>query len=184
MRLCTDANFISEKFEYGIYGIPSTSTINASDINGTNDIKLEDADPDKVLAVYSVKQESVNGADKHTVTKYDLVDLKKSSGNKNALLQYPCSIIANIDSGDGTIAFKSDPFKKVISETVNYDSTVSLTFVPEDGYTLSKVIITNPETNNDEILTSSDFVSVGTHKGIIIDNVQHDYRIKVQFTKS
>ena len=182
---CTDPAYSSEKFEYGIYGIPSTSTINASDINGTNDIRLEDADPDKVLAVYSVKQESgAGGADKHTITKYDLVDLKKSSGNKNALLQYPCSIIANIDSGDGTIAFKSDPFKKVISETVNYDSTVSLTFVPEDGYTLNKVIITNPETNSDEILTSTDFVSVGTHKGIIIDNVQHDYRIKVQFTKS
>lgn len=154
-------------------------------MDGATDIKIEDAAPDKILALYSVHQETVDGVEKNTITKYDLVSLKKNSGDKNALLQYPCSIIANIDSGDGEIGFESNALKKVISESVNYDSTVNIVFVPEIGYTLDKVIVTNPEsTDSDEILTSDNFVTIGSHKGITLSNVHHDYRIKVQFVKS
>ena len=182
---CTDAAYISEKFEYGIYGVPSTATINKTDLDGATDIKIEDATPDKVLIIYSVKQETVDDVEKNTITKYDLVALKKDSGDKNTLLQYPCSIIANIDSGDGAIGFESNALQKVVSESVDYDSTVNIVFVPEIGYTLDKVIVTNPEnTDADEILTSSDFVTIGSHKGITLSNVHHDYRIKVQFVKS
>lgn len=182
---CTDAAYISEKFEYGIYGVPSTATINKTDLDGATDIKIEDAAPDKVLIIYSVKQETVDDVEKNTITKYDLVALKKDSGDKNTLLQYPCSIIANIDSGDGAIGFESNALQKVVSESVDYDSTVNIVFVPEIGYTLDKVIVTNPEnTDADEILTSSDFVTIGSHKGITLSNVHHDYRIKVQFVKS
>ena len=182
---CTDSAYISEKFEYGIYGVPSTATIDKTDLDGATDIKIEDAAPDKVLVLYSVHQETVDRVEKNTITKYDLVSLKKNSGDKNALLQYPCSIIANIDSGDGEIGFESNALQKVISESVNYDSTVNIVFVPEIGYTLDKVIVTNPEsTDSDEILTSNDFVTIGSHKGITLSNVHHDYRIKVQFVKS
>lgn len=182
---CTDAAYISEKFEYGIYGVPSTATIDKADLDGATDIKIEDAAPDKVLIIYSVKQETVDDVEKNTITKYDLVALKKDSGDKNTLLQYPCSIIANIDSGDGAIGFESNALQKVVSESVDYDSTVNIVFVPEIGYTLDKVIVTNPEnTDADEILTSSDFVTIGSHKGITLSNVHHDYRIKVQFVKS
>lgn len=182
---CTDAAYISEKFEYGIYGVPSTATIDKAVLDGATDIKIEDAAPDKVLIIYSVKQETVDNVEKNTITKYDLVDLKKDSGDKNALLQYPCSIIANIDSGDGAIGFESNALQKVVSESVDYDSTVNIVFVPEIGYTLDKVIVTNPEnTDADEILTSSDFVTIGSYKGITLSNVHHDYRIKVQFVKS
>lgn len=182
---CTDAAYISEKFEYGIYGVPSTATINKTDLDGATDIKIEDAAPDKVLIIYSVKQETVDDVEKNTITKYDLVALKKDSGDKNALLQYPCSIIANIDSGDGAIGFESNALQKVVSESIDYDSTVNIVFVPEIGYTLDKVIVTNPEnTDADEILTSTDFVTIGSHQGITLSNVHHDYRIKVQFVKS
>lgn len=182
---CTDAAYLSEKFEYGIYGVPSTATIDKADLDGATDIKIEDATPDKVLVLYSVSQEIVDGVEKNTITKYDLIALKKDSGDKNALLQYPCSIIANIDSGDGAIGFESNALQKVVSESVDYDSTVNIVFVPEIGYTLDKVIVTNPEsTDTDEILTSGDFVTIGSHQGITLSNVHHDYRIKVQFVKS
>lgn len=181
---CTDTAYISEKFEYGIYGVPSTATINKADLDGTKDIKIEDAAPDKYLILYSVKQETVKGEEKNTITKYDIVSLKKGN-DKNALLQYPCSIIVNIDSGDGAIGFESNELQKVVSESVDYDSTVNIVFVPKIGYTLDKVIVTNPEnTDADEILTSDNFVTIGSHKGITLSNVHHDYRIKVQFVKS
>ena len=183
---CTDANFISEKFEYGIYGVPSTDEISKGNLDGNTDVKLEDASPDKVLAIYSVKQENIDGEEKNTITKYDLIDLKDDSGEKNALLQYPCSIIVNIDSGDGKIGYNDKELQKVpISETANYDSNINIIFAPESGYTTEKVIVTNPDSNNsDEIYTSSDFVTIGDYQGITLSNVHHDYRIKIQFIKS
>ena len=182
---CTDEAYISEKFEYGIYGVPTTATIDKADLDGTTDIKIEDATPDKFLVIYSVKQETIDKVEKNTITKYDLVSLKKNSGDKNALLQYPCSIIVNKDSGLGKIGFESNALNDIVSEYVDYNSTVNIVFVPEIGYTLDKVIITNPEsTDSDEILTSDNFVTIGSHKGITLSNVHHDYRIKVQFVKS
>ena len=182
---CTDTAYLSERFEYGVYGVPSTAIINKDDLDGAIDIKIEDAAPDKFLILYSVNQETVNGVEKNTITKYDLFALKTDDGDKNALLQYPCSIIVNIDSGDGSIGFESNALQKVISESVNYDSTINIVFIPEIGYTLDKVIITNPEsTDTDEILTSNDFVTIDSHQGITLSNIHHDYRIKVQFVKS
>ena len=84
-----------------------------------------------------------------------------------------------------TIGFESNTLQKVVSESVDYDSTVNIVFVPEIGYSLDKVIVTNPEgTDSDEILTSTDFVTIGSHQGITLSNIHHDYRIKVQFVKS
>ena len=108
--------------------------------------------------------------------------LDKDSFLNKVYLKGEISNFKNHTRGHLYFTLKDDNSR--ISAVMFQSSAIKLTFVPEDGYTLSKVIITNPETNSDEILTSTDFVSVGTHKGIIIDNVQHDYRIKVQFTKS
>lgn len=181
----TDTTYPDEQFEYGIYGVPSTATIDTINLNGTTDIKIEDAAPDKVLILYSVKQETVSGKEKNTITKYDLVALKKNTGDKNALLQYPCSIIVNKDSGLGKIGFESNALNDIVSEYVDYDSTVNIVFVPEVGYTLDKVFVTNPENaDDDEILTSNDFVTIGSYQGITLSNIHHDYRIKVQFVKS
>ena len=183
---CTDEAYISEKFEYGIYGVPTTATIDKADLDGATDIKIEDATPDKFLVIYSVKQETIDKVEKNTITKYDIIALKKNSGDKNALLQYPCSIIVNIDNGLGEMGYESKPLQTIpISEYADYDSTVNIIFVPEIGYTLDKVFVTNPEsTDSDEILTSSDFITIGSHQGITLSNVHHDYRIKVQFVKS
>ena len=159
-----------------------TATLSNDDINGTKDAKIEDADPDKFLVLYSVKNEIVDGKEKNTITKYDIISLKDDSGSKNALLQYPCSIIVNIDSGNGEIGYESKQLQKTpISETADYDSTVNIVFVPAEGYSLDKVIVTNPEDSSDEILSSGDFVTIGSYKGITLSNVHHDYRIKAQF---
>lgn len=182
---CTDSDYLSERFEYGIYGVPSTAELDDEKLDGSNDIKIEDASPDKYIVVYSVKQESIEGVEKNTITKFDIAPLKKNTGDKNELLQYPCSIIVNIDTGDGDIGFGDKPLKNgVVSELVDYDSSVNIVFVPGAEYTLDKVIITNPETNTDEIKSSEDFKQIGNHKGITLDNIHHDYRITVQFSKS
>lgn len=183
---CTDADYtIDEKFEYGIYGVPSTANIEASSLDGATDIKIEDADPDKYIVIYSVKNENIDGEEKNTITKYDIAKLKNDSGDKNALLQYPCSIIVNIDTGDGEIGYESNALAKVVSEYADYDSTVSIVFIPGIDYTLDKVIITNPDdTSADETITADDFETIGSHQGIKLEKIHHDYRIKVQFVKS
>ena len=182
---CTDAAFSSEKFEYGIYGVPSTSIIDSSDLTGTKDVKIEDATPDKFLAIYSVKKETIGTKEMSTITKYDLAPLKNDIGDKNDLLQYPCSVIINIENGDGSIIYGKNKPQKTVSETMEYDSSVDISFVPATDYVLDKVIITNPDDSSaDEIVTSGEFQTINGNKGIKLQNAHHDYRIKVQFIKS
>ena len=86
------------------------------------------------------------------------------------------------ETGEGSYLSKSVWKRMAI---VVAGATVNIVFVPEIGYSLDKVINTNPEgTDSDEILTSTDFVTIGSHQGITLSNIHHDYRIKVQFVKS
>ena len=181
---CLDSRFPDEKFEYCISGVPSTAIIDESLLDGNSNIKLEDAAPDKVLAIYSVTQETVDGKEKNTITKYDLISLKDNSDDKNALLQYPCSIVVSVESGNGQIVYGSNSPQKVpVIELADYDSTVSIAFIPADGYTLDKIIINNPDdkSSTDEIKDSSSFEDISSNKGITLSNIHHDYRIKAQF---
>lgn len=185
---CTDSTYSTpETFEYGISGVPYTSDIDSESIDGNTDITLVNAEPDKYIVVYSVKQDADG---KYIILKYDLAKLKKNDGDKNDLLQYPCSVIVSTESGLGETNFtvgSTSTTKSTISETVDYDSTVVLKFIPDDGFVLDKVILTNPDLDDDdsgkeETRNASDLTDNGGYKSIELDNIHHDWRIRVQYT--
>lgn len=160
---------------YGIEGVPYTGEIK-QDSNG--DYILIDANPNKYLVLYSVKE----GENACTMTKYACTPLKESGKAENELLQYPCTINVFIESGLGKIYnLETSTTAEYINTIIEYGSEIDIPFVPDDGYKISKVtVIYDNDNDNKEEITN--FESIGTNKGIKLSNVTKNAQVKVSFS--
>ena len=127
--------------------------------------------------MYSVNE----GENACTITKYACAPLKESGKSENELLQYPCTINVFIESGLGKIYnTETSTTAEYINTIIEYGSEISIPFVPDDGYKISKVtvIYDNDENSKEEI---TNFESIGTNKGIKLSNVTKNAQVKVSF---
>ena len=86
-----------------------------------------------------------------------------------------------IESGLGKIYnTETSTTAEYINTIIEYGSEISIPFVPDDGYKISKVtvIYDNDESSKEEIIN---FESIGTNKGIKLSNVTKNAQVKVSF---
>lgn len=161
-------------YTYNIDKLPSTGIIEAADINGTTDIIIEDADPDKYLVLYSVSQ----GTSKQMVSRFAIAPLKNSTGNRHDLLQYPCSVTVSFDNGSGLISCGGVTEKYAI-QTVSYGDDIEIEIIPAGNYQVHRISMEDPDVDSSITYKTSDFDTVNGKPGIKLTNVQHDYKITV-----
>lgn len=174
----------SERFEYKIYGVPCTGEV--GETLPTTEFGLMDANPNKYLILYSVNETTSTEEEKYNITKFSCVSLKIEGKPDNWLLQYPCTVNAYIESGKGFIVSENMEKDTKLNQTINYGSEFSLALSPatddDTVYELSKVIVMHNETET----TYTSFVDITVnglaYKGIQIDSVTSDIKIKIQFS--
>lgn len=188
-----DGTAENESFEYNIQGVPYTAEIGEE--LPADDIKLTDAAPDKYLVLYSVNEHVVTAEDvvsnpllvegtkRYTINKFACVPLKAEGQDDNWLLQYPCSINAYIEGGQGKLLYNNTE-TSAITASVKYDGSFELYLLPNDGYAVSTVTIADTSaTSEPEVISEfSDMVidSV-TYKYAKIENITKNVQIKVLF---
>lgn len=165
-------------FIYNVDKVPSTGEITAASIDGSTDITIEDADPDKYLVLYSVTHDTTSGAEKDTVSKFAITPLKNSTGNRHDLLQYPCSVTVSFDNGSGT--FKcGDAVNKYVIQTVTYGDNLDIEIIPAEGYEVYRIGTEDPDVDASISYETGPFETVNGKPGIKLTNIQHDYKITV-----
>lgn len=165
-------------FIYNVDKLPCTGIIPATDINGSTDIVIEDAAPDKSLILYSVNHDTTSGAEKDTVSKYDIVPLCEQSGNKHDLLQYPCFVAVNFENGSGMFTYNGTTERYALM-TVSYGDNIEIEISPADGFTVARIATEDPDVAGSVSYQTSAFDTVNGKPGIKLTGVDHDYKITV-----
>ena len=188
-----DGTAENESFEYNIQGVPYTAEI--GETLPSEDVKLTDAAPDKYLVLYSVNEHNVTeeeaannpalivGTKRYTISKFACVPLKDESKDDNWLLQYPCSINAYIEGGQGKLFYNGNE-TNAITTSVKYNGSFELNLIPADGYVVSAVkIIDASDSSELEVITEfSDMLANGmSYKYTKLENITKNIQIKVLF---
>ncbi len=176
----------NEAFEYNIKGVPCAGEIGAT--LPTEDVQLTDAAPDRYLVLYSVKETMAtaeNGTDvkTYTISKFACVPLKDDTNEANWLLQYPCSISVYIEGGKGSM-LQNGKVVNSIATSVEYDGSLEVVLVPDDGYKLSTVtLVDSTDKSVVEVINTFDDIVVNgvTYQGVKLENVSKNLQLKVLF---
>ena len=188
-----DGTAENESFEYNINGVPYTAEI--GDELPSEEVMLTDANPNKYLILYSIKESTVDaqmvadnpslvlGTKRYTINKFACVSLKDGTHDDNWLLQYPCTVNTYIEGGKGKLMF-GDVETSSISTTVQYDGSFDLYMVPAEGYSVKEVTLINANTQ-EEIETISTF-STANAGGVScsytkLENITKNMQVKVLF---
>ena len=188
-----DGTVDNESFEYNINGVPYTANI--GETLPTDDIQLTDANPDKYLILYSIKENIVDseavienpslvlGTKRYTINKFACLPLKDETHDDNWLLQYPCTINVYIEGGKGKLILNESE-TSAISTNVKYDGSFDLYMSPAEGYSIKTVTLINASTSEEiEVIDTFNNAQVNTSlfKHVKLDNVTKNLQVKVLF---
>ena len=166
-----------EEFEYNIQGVPYKAEIGTA--IPTGDVTIQDATPDKYLVLYSVDKSE----GKFSIKKFTCLPLHDEEHEKNWLLQYPCKVNIYTASGRGSY-IENGKHVSYINTTVPYNSSLNIPMAGNAGYDIEKVEVLDAETEEVlQTITTFTDINVGslTYKGITLDNVIKDVKVKVSF---
>lgn len=155
----------SERFEYGIEGMPFTENI----VLDGDILALNDAEPDKYLVIYKYEHEydSDTHNESYNILQYGLIKMTRE------LLQYPCSVIGLVNNGKGEIAIHpasgAPKYSDSFMQTCLYNEEIVIHYRAGDGWRFKKATIGDEDIPSASIDTTNSTITISPTNDITIN---------------